>query len=401
MIRLEVFTFDMHRLGVINKYSSISYEEKFADVGTFELTCPVDYDTIELLKRDRVLWIEDDVAGIIQYINKTSDGEKQITVKGNLLSIVLDWRYVYPCFVGKGSPIDIVEKIVDTHCINPTNGLRKLPYMCIEHNDTQMQSITFQKTGGSVKLSCDKLAEANNIGYKVAFNPRLKNPLIFKVLVGVDHSVNSKNKHVAFSQTLNNILNGEYSYNDENYRNVAFVAGEAVNNADDNTGSSTEDNNVKRTTFEVDNSNGASGYSRKELYVDARDLQSEYTEERKTVSEDGETVIENVEKVMTPEEYKNTLIQRGNENLSDCQIEESYQCQLRTDVDTNFRYGIDYKLGDKVTVFDEEINVRIDAVVTQMKVTYDKDGYCYEPVFGYDIPTILEKVKKINVDVIS
>ena len=48
MIRLEVFTFDMHRLGVINKYSSISYEEKFADVGTFELTCPVDYDTIEL-----------------------------------------------------------------------------------------------------------------------------------------------------------------------------------------------------------------------------------------------------------------------------------------------------------------------------------------------------------------
>ena len=401
MIRLEVFTFDLHRLGAINKFSSISYTNKFSDVGTFELTCPVEFDIIELLKKDRILWIEDDVAGIIQYINKVSDDTSKITVKGNLLSIILDWRYVFPCFVKNGNPIDIMEEIVSMHCINTSNA-RKLPYLCIEHNSTELQSVTYQKTGGSVKLSCEKLSEANNIGYTILFNPRLENPLIFKVLVGTDHSVgNGNNRQVVFSQSLNNILAGEYTYNDENYRNVAFVAGEAVNNADDETVDGGQKENVNRTTLIVDNSNGATGFYRKELYVDARDLQSEYTEEETTTSEDGEEVVEQVEKVMSAEEYANTLIQRGNEKLSDCQVEENYQCQLIVDSGTTFRYGIDYNLGDKVTVFDEDINVRIDVTVTEMKVNYDKDGYTYEPVFGYDIPTILDKVRKVNVDNIS
>ena len=53
------------------------------------------------------------------------------------------------------------------------------------------------------------------------------------------------------------------------------------------------------------------------------------------------------------------------------------------------------------SIIVQELQKRRKHKETPMKVTYDKDGYCYEPVFGYDIPTILEKVKKINVDVIS
>ena len=68
MVKLEVFTFSFERLGMVEKYDSLQYEQKFQDVGTFQLVCPSVSENISLLTKNRFLWIEDEVAGIIQNI---------------------------------------------------------------------------------------------------------------------------------------------------------------------------------------------------------------------------------------------------------------------------------------------------------------------------------------------
>lgn len=385
-MRLEVFNLEMDRLGMVNEFSMVQYTEKFCGVGSFTLSLPLTKDNVRLIKKNRILWLEEDIAGIIQYIEKTNDNSLLLTVKGNLVSCILDWRYVYPSYIKTGNPIDLMIELVNTHCINPSDSKRKLNGLTTMGNLSPMNSVSYQKTGGSVREAIEGLSDANNLGYKVSFNPRNQNPLTFKVLTGKDRGIGS-NTPVIFSQSLNNVIKGEYTYNDSDYRGVALVVGEAVDNdSEDLEGS-------KRRTLEVGDTESI-GYYRRELYIDARDLQSEYSEEVEVTDTNGDKYTEHADKTLSDEEYMANLEQRGNEKLSECVIEESYSGEIRTDSDTIFVYGRDYNLGDTVSVQDEELGLSIKATVTEMMVTYDSNGYSYEPTFGYGLPTLESKIKR-------
>lgn len=390
MIRLEIFTFSFERLGMVEKYESLQYVQKFQDVGTFQLVCPKTKENVELLTNDRIIWIEDEIAGIIQYFEKERDTDAKITIKGNLVKGILDWRWVYPCFTKTANPATLMELLVTNHCINPTDSARKMNGLVLGTDEIiTMKSVTFQKTGGSVLEAEQKLAEANNLGFDVRFNPRNTNKLKFVVIKGKDRTISNKdgNDPVVFSRSLNNIVKGDYVYNDGDYRNVSLVAGEAIDGSDNE--------NANRRTLEVyRDSLKTSGYARKELFVDARDLQSTYSEESTKKDEEGNDVTESVEKTMTDEEYNATLLQRGNEKIGETSIEESYTGEVRTDANTSFKYNEDYFLGDKVTVIDDDLGIKIDVVVTEMTVDVDKSGYSYTPAFGNSIPTILERIER-------
>ena len=393
-MRLEVFDFQFNRLGSIEQFTSISYLRQFQDTGNFTLSCPVTEQNKQLLQKKRIIWLEDEVAGIIQYVNKTRDnGEVKFEVKGKLISEILNWRWVYPCFAKTGKPNALMEQLVDIHCINTLDAKRKFNKFVIgsKGDVLGLSSIAYQKTGDSVLNSEISLATANNLGFEVLFNPRATNCLKFVVYQGKDRTVNNKdgNDPVYFSQSLNNLLNAEYTYNDEPFRNVELVAGEAEDGSDNE--------NAKRRTLEVflnDSSKASSGYQRYEKFVDARDLQSEYSEEQTVTDEDGNQTTVTVEKKMTDEQYFNTLSQRGNEKFDESTLEESYTGSIRTDGKTIFKYKEDYDIGDKVTIIDDEFGIMMDVVITEMQVTFDKDLYTYRPTFGVGIPTISKRLQR-------
>ena len=390
MIKLEVFTFSFERLGIVEKYDSLQYTQQFQDQGSFQLVCPKTKENIELLQSNRFIWLEDETAGIIQYFEKERDTDAKITIKGNLMKGILDWRWVYPCFTKTANPATLMELLVNNHCINPTDANRKLPSLVIGTDEIiTMPSITFQKTGGSVLEAEQKLSEANGLGFDIRFNPRNENKLKFVVLKGKDRTQNNRdgNDPVIFSRSLNNVVKGDYTYNDGDFKNVALVAGEAIDGSDNE--------NANRRTYEVyRDAKVAKGFERRELFVDARDLQSTYSEDQATKDEEGNDVTESVEKKMTDEEYNATLLQRGNEKIGETSIEESYVGDIRTDAKTTFHYGVDYFLGDKVTVIDEDLGIAIDVVVTEMEINVDKTGYIYTPTFGNSIPTMLDKLER-------
>lgn len=391
-MRLEVFDFELNRLGLIEMYSTITYTLKFVDVGSFELKCAINKQNVKLIQKNRFLWIEDEVCGIIQYISSSTD-DGTITAKGKLAKEMLNWRWVYPCFVKTGEPAALAESIVNIHCVNPSESKRKMRGLVIGNAGYVINKphITYQKTGDTVLTSVQNISTANNLGFEIYFNPRNVNPFKFVMLEGKDRTIGNKdgNKPVVFSRDFENIVSGSYEYNDDSFRNVALVAGETAD------GSNNE--NAARTFLVVDQvgSENVSSFYRKELYVDARDLQSEYSEEVTTKDDEGNNTTETVQKKMTEQEYNATLSNRGFEKMGETLVEESYESQIRTDARTIYQFGKDYTYGDYVTVIDKSLGIMLNVQITEMQIVYDANGYDYIPTFGNSVPTILKKIKRI------
>ena len=116
---------------------------------------------------------------------------------------------------------------------------------------------------------------------------------------------------------------------------------------------------------------------RRELYVDARDLQS-----------DGDP-----DRPMTAEEYAAALAGRGLEKLAEHQLVRSFSVVVRTR-DPTYVYGVDFFLGDTITVSDERLGVTVDAVVQGARRTAGEDGETLTLTLGYGPPTLGDILKR-------
>lgn len=119
------------------------------------------------------------------------------------------------------------------------------------------------------------------------------------------------------------------------------------------------------------------GLNRRELYIDARDLQS-----------DSDT-----DKPLTADEYREVLVNRGTEKLAEHQLVRSFSATVRTHNPT-YVYGEDFFLGDTITVTDERLGVTVDAVVQGAYRAVSGEGESLELTLGFGVPTIYDILKR-------
>lgn len=358
-MRMEIINHKFERLGVINKFNMIQYNPKYSGIGSFELSCALNEENKSLIVEDNILWIEDEYAGVIQYIDKSSDNE--IKAKGKLLSVVLNWRTVIKTYEANKLTTGIFEELVRLNFM--ADGERKIEGFTFINNVIDNTAIRYQVTGKSLSDIFQPLSETYDIGYEVYLNMEEK-AFEFTLFRGKDLTIGNKdgNKPVIFGTDFNNILKSEYVSDNNNYRNVAYVAGEGEGE--------------NRVVVEVKQTESA-GFFRREIVVDARDIQKANSISR-----------------MTDEEYNELLQQRGKEKLSEFRKAESYDAELMSDARTGFVYGKDYFLGDTVSVVDKNLGVILSAKITEVTVTFAEDGYTVEPTFGFGLPTLYDKLKK-------
>lgn len=360
-------TFDS--IGEVNQYESLIWPDKFNGFGTFELWAPITDENSQYFKKGNILWCGGDNAAVVEIVKSEIDenGTKTYNVKGRTLEMLLTTRIIWGTYnaVNKDASTAMYE-IVNQNCVNPSNANRKIPYLKLAEDLKFGGKITYQKTGGEVYDSLSTIASTYDLGFSVLFKPKTKE-LIFEVVEGVDRTVEqSTNDPVEFSTELEDLLSSSYYTNDQDVKNVAFVQGE---------GSGSSRKSV--ISGEAD----SKGFGRRELYVDARDLQLT------SVDENGE------EQSLSPAEYTQVLTQRGDDKLSECKTTETFEAQIRVFGDVQYEFGVDYKKGDKVTVRDEQLNVVVSARITEVQEEFD-DEYALVLTFGYSYPTIMQKVKQ-------
>lgn len=360
-------TFDS--IGEVNQYESLIWPDKFNGFGTFELWAPITDENSQYFKKGNILWCGGDNAAVVEIVKSEIDeiGTKTYNVKGRTLEMLLTTRIIWGTYnaVNKDASTAMYE-IVSQNCVNPSNANRKIPYLKLAEDLKFGGKITYQKTGGEVYDSLSTIASTCDLGFNVLFKPKTKE-LIFEVVEGVDRTVEqSVNDPVEFSTELEDLLSSSYYTNDQDVKNVAFVQGE-------------ESGSSRKSV--ISGEADSKGFVRRELYVDARDLQST------SVDENGE------EQSLSPAEYTQVLTQRGDDKLSECKTTETFEAQIRVFGDVQYEFGVDYKKGDKVTVRDEQLNVVVSARITEVQEESD-DEYALVLTFGYSYPTIMQKVKQ-------
>lgn len=371
-IQMLVFKVDdntFENIGEVNQYDSLIWPDKFNGYASFELWAPITEENSEYFKKGNILWCGGDNAAKVEIVKSTIDdkGNKTFNVKGRTLEVVLTTRIIWGTYNASNKYASTaMYEIVNQNCVNPTNAKRKIPYLECAEDKQFGGKMSVQKTGGDVYDSLTTIAGSKDLGFNVLFRPKEKK-LIFEVVAGVDRTIEQNIVDpVEFSTDLEDILSSSYYTNDQDEKNVAFVQGEG--------------DGASRVS-QISGNNELEGFDRKELYVDARDLQSE------TVNEDGSTTS------LTPDEYKAALVNRGDDKLSECEVTETFEAQIRVFGDVQYEFGKDYQKGDKVTVRDRQLNVVVSARITEVEEDFD-DEYALVLTFGYSYPTIMQKVKQ-------
>lgn len=119
------------------------------------------------------------------------------------------------------------------------------------------------------------------------------------------------------------------------------------------------------------------GFFRRELYIDARDLQSD----------------SDPDDPLTPEEYAAVLTNRGAEKLAEHQLVKSFSAEVRATAPT-YVLGEDFQLGDTITATDDRLGVAADAVVEGVTRSVSDQGERMALSLGYGQPTIYDMLKR-------
>ena len=360
--RLDNTHFEL--IGVIDDLISVDWKKYFNKYGDATIKVIPTKQNMELLKKGNILSpgsknaIRIDTAEIVE-----DKGQYSLQVKGLTLEKILSTR-VTSDFVAVEGGVDAPEMVVTLVNINlgPMAGIKRgIRHFEVSEDIPTIGPLYKRQSKGNLY---DIVEEYCNLtpamGYEIQFVPG-EQKLLFQILQGTDHSASS-NSTVIFSNSLDNLFSFDYYTSDRDYKNYAYVYGELKDSG--------------RTKVEVGDYT-LSGYERYEHFVDARDLQSE--------TDDGH--------VIPDEEYEAMLYKRGQKKLSELQVVETISGKLNVDNST-FVYGVDYGIGDKVTIVDEAIGIQVDAIVIGVQEKYSTT-YSSELIVGYEMPTVSEKIKTI------
>lgn len=363
---IDVFDKNLRKINTIRKYTFAQYVDKFRDIGTFKITAQLVDENLYLLQDSQFYVLFDGVVfGRVDKVLKDSDSEydKTIEITGQLAPVFFTQRVNYKTINYNGTTARYVGALISHNIPTDKSDPRHLDinvkYEDEDYLDANCRKISRKKTGGYMWDEMSLAMKQDNLG--VFFEPNfdsLKNisdedgtqiqAWNLTVSAGKDRTKDNTqgNTPIVFSQSVSNIKRSTYALNSEDYCNSAVVAGEGEGDARK---WFTFDVNSKESKFEPN-----SGWGLRELFIDARDIQSK--------TEDGETT-------MTDEEYKKALNDRADSKAVDSMLTKSYSSTVILAND-KYVYNRDYKKGDIVTVVDKEIGVTLDAQITTVTKTY-------------------------------
>ena len=267
--------------------------------------------------------------------------------------------------------------MVEHNFITPSAGYERriLPHLqLVEYAYEQDIGpvVTLQRTGKSVKDRLDEICEDYDVGYEVRYDSSL-NKFVFEVLEHRDMTFDGPTSvPVIFDTETDDILESTYNYNIEAERNMALVVGESQDSTE------TE---VRIRAKVIVGDDTLVGYNRKELYIDARDLQSESENESGTIDE------------MSDEEYEELLRNRGAVKLSENAVVQTLESNIRY-YGSQYEFDKDYTIGDKVTIVERNLNIIQDAYITEVEHVYS-DTYELRLTIGTGVPTLYSKIKSM------
>lgn len=349
-VSIRIFDKDINFLGEVDNYTSLFFIRRWEQYGEFEIHIRKVND---LFSKGNIIALGKDKrnVGIIEHIEIKEDTEDEIIIKGFSLLYLLNFRLTEPP-PGKAyhafntNVEDIIIGLVKANAIDPLNQLRKIPHLTFETSLHRGERLEFQSRFKNLADEITKLSKSSGLGVTIDLDYKQKK-LILKVLEGRDLTFNQNvNPPAIFSVEYDNIRSQNYFDSNIGYKNVGYIGGQGEGES---------------RALEVLNDN-LSGLDRREVFIDARDIdENSSLEDRGKVKLAETPRVENFECVVDPKGYKET-----------------------------------WDLGDLVTINSKRYKRRINNRVTEIKEVYEPGNFKIEPTFGNSVPIVTEKIKQMN-----
>lgn len=335
----------------LDAYISLIWAERLFEYGDFELYLLMDNEILEYVKLNRYIRIPySNRLMIIEEIKITTDYESgnKLIIKGKSLESLLNRRIVYSQTRVSSKIQTAVKKLLNENVISPSDQNRKFPnFVFKDTNDQKIDSlkITAQYTGDNLYDVISSICKNVRIGFSIILND--DNKFEFELYSGKDRSYDQiKNPYVVFSKEYNNLLSSNFKESVSKLKNFALVGG-------------TGEGKDRKTAVVGEE---ISGFERRELYVDARDLLD--------MDENGDPIDDKT--------YKDQLIERGKTKLSSYKKESRFDGE--NEVNGQFKYNEDYYIGDLVQIIDEYGNSKV-VLITETVISEDSSGLRIYPTF--------------------
>lgn len=342
--KLENDTFT--KIKVIDNATSVIWVKRFNAVGNFELYIRASTELLELFTGD--IFITRDESNVGMYVEKVqlntdSENGDYLVITGRSAECILSWRVVMRVVYSSESTTAeyIIRNSIDKTLISDIIPNNNISWLTLGEDHEWQDYITRQYTGKNVLDIVQDLCVTYNYGFEFEWNGSGFTINLYK---GTDRSYDqTENTYIVFSPEFENLGNTEYIQDTMNYANGAIIGGE---------GEGTE------RKFAIVLPQGITGFNRRMIYIDARQSSSDD---------------------LTESQYTDMLIAQGKEELEQRKITTSFNGEILNY--NNYTYGVDYNLGDKVSIINE-YGIRGNATITEITEVEDDTGYKLIPTLS-------------------
>lgn len=346
---------------VCDSFSSLLWDIEYYKCGEFEVYIAASSRNIEIFQTGRIVGRDDDKDhfGLIESIELETDSEDgdYLIIKGRFLMCLLERRIIYPTlnFTSQTSYGAIVQKAVESNAL--TSGNRLIPGLKLGEiqgtcwSQTTKLQVSYENLMEWVYTICEKIGGTANIRLSKIDNEQYE--MIFELSQGTDRSILQEvNPHIIFSDRYNNLLSFTYFTDTSVKKNYAYVLGKG------------EGEKRKRTTYFEGTE--PSSLERYEVYIDAKEISDEEQ-------------VDNETKPISETEYEELLKEKGKQSLVPITMKSESQIAVQS---TQFQYGVDYFVGDFVTVEHQRFGIRQNKIqLVGMIESFDHNGRNLTPTF--------------------
>ena len=343
---MELYIYNQNRelKGIVESFEYLRWTRRYSQCGSFELKAIATPENTALLQEGNFIWKNDDEeAGIIEHLEMAQAEKEIITASGRFATSFLSRRILWQTEILSGDLSDCVEQLINHNLISPSDTARKIDGVVFSSPNLGV-SVSTQISYRNLMDTVTELCGASDIGIKTVFAPATR---IFTVTLykGAD-------SQAVFSKEYENLTEQSYTESASDYANTALIGGEGEGES---------------RTFAAITS--GSGETRREIFVDAKDLQE----------------------VDFGTCYTDALIFRGQSKLTEQGIRYSFDTSVNPH--GNLTYKIDFDLGQTVKVISKAWGVSMTTRITEIEETYDPDGQNISVVFGKAELTIAQKIR--------
>lgn len=324
---ISVYDLDLERQGIISSFVSLVWEEGYNTEGVFQLECILDADVLAMLQLEYYCGLTGH--DTLMVIKSVQVEDNRIVVNGYPATHIFSDR-ISTTVISSQNAEEAIRQLFEEMDPYPSFALGELAGL-----DTKFTSTT---SDGTLQEYYENITQECELGYRMRHDKTAKQ-LLLEVYEG------EENENAKYSTAYGNMGDITYSLTSNNYKNVAVIAG--AGSGDD------------RITVCVGDTE-ATGADRREMYVDARNVQPEEDE--------------------TDEEYEERLIEYGEDKLIS---------QIKVE---SISFTIDDEkavLGDVVFCYIPELGLNAKVRVVAINETYQNNVITKTATLG--TPVILRR----------